>query len=376
MRVLHVVTLHTPDNAFGGPLRVAQNLATGLRGRGVDARMLALADGFDGAPPRHIGDVPALLYPARHVLPQFEVSGIISPSMLLSAHGLVRGADVVHVHLMRDLITLPMAVAARAAGVPLVLQTHGMVDPSDKPLANLLDRLAVRRLLCQADVLTYLTDTERQHQLAVARTELGNQARLVNGVAPARRRELPDAPPLVVYVARMQQRKRPEEFVKAIPGVLAKVPQARFVLAGPDSGSAAGVLELIDRLGVADAVRYVGALDHDEVLKLLGEATVSVLPSIEEPFPMSVLEGMSVGVPQVVTTTNGLSRDIRRVGAGRVVGDDCFAPAIVELLDPAVNEAASRAAWELTRETFSIDGVLSRLQGLYQRAVDRRGTGG
>ena len=30
LRVLHVVTLHTPENAFGGPTRVALNLARGL----------------------------------------------------------------------------------------------------------------------------------------------------------------------------------------------------------------------------------------------------------------------------------------------------------------------------------------------------------
>ncbi len=46
LRVLHAVTLHSPTGAFGGPVRVALNLAHGLRERGHEPRLLALADGF------------------------------------------------------------------------------------------------------------------------------------------------------------------------------------------------------------------------------------------------------------------------------------------------------------------------------------------
>ncbi|MFE3934426.1 hypothetical protein ACFXPJ_11710, partial [Streptomyces goshikiensis] len=50
MRVLHAVTLHSPSHAFGGPVRVALNLAKGLRERGHEARLLALVDPALGRP--------------------------------------------------------------------------------------------------------------------------------------------------------------------------------------------------------------------------------------------------------------------------------------------------------------------------------------
>ena len=51
----------------------------------------------------------------------------------------MRDYDVVHVHVARDFVTLPAATIARRAGVPYVLQPHGMIDPSDHALARPLD---------------------------------------------------------------------------------------------------------------------------------------------------------------------------------------------------------------------------------------------
>lgn len=68
MRVLHTVTLHSPTHAFGGPVRVALNLAKGLRARGHEARLLALGEGFEPWP-TSVEGVPAKLFPARRLLP-------------------------------------------------------------------------------------------------------------------------------------------------------------------------------------------------------------------------------------------------------------------------------------------------------------------
>lgn len=373
MRVLHAVTLFTPGNTFGGPVTVAQNLASGLRRRAVDARIVTIGAGFEHNLPQTIGDVPAFVYPARQVLPGLGFSGITSPSLLREARALVRGADVVHVHLARDLVTLPIAAAALYERKPLVLQTHGMVDPSDKLLAKPLDALVLRRLLREADVLAYLTGTERDFLEAVARQSLDhNLARLLNGVQPQSRRALPTGPPLIVYTARLQERKRPEQLVAAVPAVLRAYPDARFVLAGPDEGLAPRVRELITELGLDRSVSYVGALDLPETLNLLESASLSVLPSIDEPFPMSVLEALSFGVPNIVTHSNGLARAVEDAGAGRVVRDDDFATAIVDLLEPEVNERASQAAWHLSRATFSIDAVLDNLEDLYGQAIEAK----
>jgi len=371
VKALHVVTLHTPDNAFGGPMTVAANLCAELRRRGDEALLLTMGRGFGRSLPDTVQGVPAVVPPGYRLAPQLGMSGIVSPGALSRAVRLVRQADVVHVHLARDLLTAPVAALALQAGKPLVLQTHGMVDASDKRLAGVLDALLVRRVLRGARALLYLTELERTQLLEV----LGEPApqtlrRLVNGVPPADRRPAPEGPPLISYIARFQERKRPGDLVRAFGKVLEARPDARLVLAGPDEGELAATLDLVSALKLEQAVEYVGALDHEGVLGLLRRSSAYVLPAVDEPFPMSVLEALSVGVPAVVTTSNGLADDIGRAGAGRVVaGPDELAGAVLSLLDPAANEAASRVAHELSSRSFSLSAVTDTLQDVYGRVV-------
>lgn len=376
MRVLHVVTLHTPTNDFGGPTRVALNLSRGLRAKGVDARIATLGDGFTGPLPTELEGVPSFVHQARHVLPAFEVSGITSPGLLAKARRMVRGADVVHVHLMRDLITLPFALIALDAGVPLVVQTHGMIDPTEKLFAKAVDVLGMKRVLRNAAAILHLTEMERDGvQAVVPGTPLSTFHRLVNGVALQDRRPARDGrPPTVLYLARVQARKRPEDFVSAMPAVLAAHPDARFVLAGPDTGRLTEPMrELAAKLGVGHALECPGPLGHEDVLRRLREADVYVLPSVVEPFAVSILEAMSVGLPVVVTATGGLSPDVAAAGAGRITASDpaadnggLVAEAILELLEPEANAVASAAAWGLIRERFSIEAVVEDLLGVYE----------
>ncbi|MFH9367663.1 glycosyltransferase [Streptomyces sp. or20] len=385
MKILHVVTLHTPDHAFGGPTRVAFNLSRVQRAAGDDARVMALGDGFpEGELPSMVEGVPVHLFQARHLLPMFEVSGITSATLLRTARRMMRGADLVHVHLMRDLVTLPAALLALASRTPLVVQTHGMIDPTEKKVAQLTDLLGVRRVLREADAVLHLTEMERVDVNDVAApVPLTRTVRLVNGVRPQERKPArdPGRPPTVLFLARIQERKRPEDFVSAMPHVLARHPDARFVLAGPDTGALAGTLALARKLGVADSLDHVGPLEHDQVLAADREADVYVLPAIEEPFPVSVLEAMSVGTPVVITRTCGQAPDVAGAGAGRVidsrVGEDAanarkVADAILELLEPEAAERAGKAAWELVNEQFTIEAVTATLRRTYQDVVRRR----
>jgi glycosyltransferase involved in cell wall biosynthesis len=392
LKALHIVTLHTPTHDFGGPTRVALNLCRGLRARGDQAVVVALGDGFTGRGtreklPRTVDGVPVRLFQARHVLPRFEVSGITSPALLAAAPRMLRSADVVHVHLMRDLVTLPLAMLAARMGRPLVLQTHGMIDPTENRVARAVDVLGLRWVLKKADAVLHLTETERELTEAVVAPEpMGRAYRLVNGVAPQQARspgspgEGPGRPPTVLYCARIQEGKRPQDFIGAMPVVLDKHPDARFVLAGPDTGALADDMVALARsLGVEHALEHIGALDHAGVLERLRTSDVYVLPSIKDAFSVSVLEALSVGLPVVVTRTSGLAPDVAAAGAGRVVDSAPDDPenaarigrAVLELLDPAANAAASQAAWRLARDNFTLDTVVDTLRGVYGAVTER-----
>ena len=69
----------------------------------------------------------------------------------------------------------------------------------------------------------------------------------------------------------------------------------------------------------------------------MAAAYAYVLPSVDEPFPMTVLEAMAAGKPVIVTDSNGLAGAVRDYGAGIVVPGDS-AQALVEAMQRLVSE--------------------------------------
>ncbi|SFS94422.1 1,4-alpha-glucan branching protein domain-containing protein [Marininema halotolerans] len=109
---------------------------------------------------------------------------------------------------------------------------------------------------------------------------------------------------VVLFAGRLLIEKGITLLVEAIPYVLQKHPEAKFVLCG------AGQLEeyLVNRtteLGVSDKVMFTGFVDTESLHILYQIAEIFVLPSIHEPFGITVLEAMSYKTPVIVTDSCG-----------------------------------------------------------------------
>lgn len=368
MRIYSIVTLVSPDGEYGGPVRVAVNQARELRRQGHEVVICGGARGFDRVP-EELEGVPARLFPVMTVLPHSGFAGLTSPALLNWLARNVKTADLCHVHAARDLVTLPAAAIARAHMVPYVLQTHGMIDPSDNPLAAPLDAVLTKPLLINARRVLYLTDVERQGVSEVGGNRL-SLAELPNGVPHAEPADPdPSQGPDVLYLARLAPRKRPVLFVKAATRLAERFERARFTVIGPDEGEGAAVSAAIGASGHKDRIRWYGALGPEQTLERMRQASVYVLPSINEPYPMSVLEALSVGLPVVVTDTNGLAEIVQRSGAGAVIDDSeaALREAIGSLLsDLDGARAAGLLGRNYVREHLSMESIVHRLLELYK----------
>jgi len=100
----------------------------------------------------------------------------------------------------------------------------------------------------------------------------------------------------------------------------------------------------------------------------MAAATVYVLPSEREPYPMSVLEAMAVGLPVVVCDDCGLAAMIAKTGSGIV------AAGTGESLADAVSAILADPGWfgKRARETalgdFGMPDIAARLEVVYQLA--------
>lgn len=371
MRILSVVTLVTPLNEYGGPVRVAVNQAQALRERGHEVTLVAAERGWSGSVPIDVEGVPAMLRRARRLVPGTGFAGLAAPALLPWVLRRLPEIDVVHVHLARDLVTLPVAALVRAHRTPYVLQCHGMVDTSERRSARVLDALATRAVLHDAAAVLHLTDVEAREVEAVGGADLRLQ-HLPNGVPDGGD---PTAPTTVrvLFLARLAPRKRPELMVRLARRLARTAPQAEVVLVGPDEGSGRAVSEAVRKARDNGAVvRWEGPVAPGETLEHMRRASIYVLPAVDEPYPMSVLEAMSLALPVVVTDTCGLAPVVRAAGGGLVVGpsEDELVTAVERLLaDPAEARAMGVRGRAHVRAELSMSRIAERLELTYATAV-------
>jgi glycosyltransferase involved in cell wall biosynthesis len=366
MRILQVLTLLSPDAAYGGPARVALNQSAELIRRGHDVTVAAATRGYQVLPAKLDG-VPVRLFGVRNLLPGSKFSGMDAPGLAKWIRGSGTDFDVVHIHFTRDLVVLRAAGAARRHGIPYVLQTHGMVVPSNHPLAGPLDRFWTRKLLRDAKKVLYLTKQEREQLGKVARTQLA-LVPLGNGVPEYPAAGQRPGPPEVLFVARMHARKCPLVFVDMAKTLLDGGLDARFTLVGPDEGEGSAL-----RKALKDDPRisWEGALDPAAILQRMAAASIYVLPSVREPYPMSVLEAMSVGLPVVVRADCGLAPVVQRARCGIVADGEMqsFATAVKSILgDRLLARAMGERARETAHSEFGMRAIGERLIDVYNEA--------
>jgi glycosyltransferase involved in cell wall biosynthesis len=376
VRILHVLTLVTPENAYGGPVTVAFTQAAAQRSRGHRPVIAAAQRGFAAPAPTVLSGSAVRLFPARTAVPGAGYASLTAPGLHRWLLRHARQADVAHLHLARDLVTLPAAAVVRGLGVPYIVQTHGMVASSDHPLAAPLDRALTRDVLLAAERVLCLSAREvaavcevagRTVRSLIVPNGLPANGRSSDGTAGGK------APEEVLFLARMHERKRPLVFAEAASRLLAAHPDVRFSLVGPDEGQGEAVRRLAAARGAAGRLVWEGPVPPTEVPARLDRCTVYVLPAVDEPFGMSVLEAMARARPVVVTRSCGLAPSIAAHGAGLVVSDDDPA-ALAAAIDTLLNDPAERArmgerALRLARTEFGISRVVDLLEEAYHEAV-------
>jgi glycosyltransferase involved in cell wall biosynthesis len=366
-----VVTLVSDAGAYGGPVSVATSQLGELVRRGHEAGLLALWRGT-GAPPRTWDGVPLRARPAHALVPGTGFLGLMHPALLRDLWRAAGRADLLHVHAGRDLVSLTALAVAALRRTPFVAQTHGMVQPRHSLIAGLFDRLYVP-LLRRARCCLALDDSERTGLRSVFGGRAPRIELIGNGVDEPRDDETPASggTPDVLFLARLHPVKRPVAFVEAAAEVHARLPGARFTLCGADEGELPAVRQAIERHRLTDVVRYGGALTHGEALRRLTDATVYVLPSSSEVFPMSLLEALAAGTPTVSTEGCGIASELAALGASVVTDGSprALADAVVALLcDETRRKELAQAGRQAVRERYGISAVADRLEEIYRDA--------
>jgi glycosyltransferase involved in cell wall biosynthesis len=154
--------------------------------------------------------------------------------------------------------------------------------------------------------------------------------------------------PYVLLTNRHYPQKRFDLAIRAMAEVRKRHPRVQLVVPGPPTSHTESLKLLVAKLGLEQAVLFLGAITEKELQNLYEGAAVYVYPAPEEDFGMGVIESMSKGVPVVAWNQAGPTVTVApRTGylaEPLEVGD--YADGICRLLeDRAENQATGECAF-------------------------------
>jgi len=358
----------------GGSGVVATELGKHLAARGHSVAFISYAN------PLRLGELPPRVcyhevdQESHVLLKQFPHSLTLTAKMVEVAR--THKLQILHVH-----YAIPFAAAAILArqiapelNLKVVTTLHGTditlvgSSPSFKPVTQ----WSIEQSDAVTAVSRYLRD-ETYRQLPVKK-----QIEVVyNFIDPDRHavREARCIPQkkserqvTLMHISNFRPLKRTEDVVRIFARVHDQM-DARLVLIGdgPDYGR---TRDLVEKLGLTDAVRYVGVVD--EVAPLLKAADVLLLPSETESFGLVALEAMASGVPVVASDVGGLPEVVEHGVSGFLapVGDiDAMAAYCMRILEDCGDSKQFSLAARARAAIFDYRTIIPQYERVYEQAL-------
>jgi glycosyltransferase involved in cell wall biosynthesis len=381
LRVLQVVPTYYPAVRYGGPIRSVHGLASALVRRGHEVHVYTTnLDGPDNL------DVPTdrpVMLDGVHVH-YFPVPALRrlawSPAMGHALRANAADFDLLHLHSVFNWPPQAAARAARRAGVPYLLAPRGMlvrnvIRGKSRWAKTAWIELFERQMLARAAGLHATADIEIADVRALGLRFAASYC-VQNGVewprdfAPLEQGPFAALPrPYALFLSRISWKKGLDRLIRAWK----LVPELPLIIGGnDDEGLIPKLTELAHREGVAQRVRFVGAVADRDKWALYANARLLVLPSYNENFGNVVAEAMAVSCPVVVTRAVGIAPLVEEYGAGVVCGDEPadIAMAVTRLaFDPELRAACGRGGRAAVDANLSWEAVGARMEQVYEEVI-------
>ncbi len=294
----------------------------------------------------------------------FSASGINELKRIIKE----RKPDVIHTH-----ASLSARIAAKLCKVPVVHTRHCLEGKKSFPknkiygfINNFLSSHVIG--VSKAVVQNLREDGIKEKKLSL----------VYNGVTPLKsytpeekqqaRRDfgIAEGDIAVGLVARLEEVKNPLLFARAAKIVLQKVPQAFFVIAG-DGSLKKQMEEEIEP--IAHRVRMTGYIA--DVERVYNALDILTLTSVSEALSISLIEGMSLGVPVISTDSGGPKEMIDDGKSGFIVpnqNEQALADAIIKLIEnPSLRKQFGEEGQKTAQEKFTSNKMAQSIEQIYKK---------
>lgn len=176
----------------------------------------------------------------------------------------------------------------------------------------------------------------------------------------------------ILFLGRLGTRKGTYDLLSAIKKIDNDIDfNIKVYLCG--DGEIEEVKKDVTDLGIQHRVAHVGWIGKKEKEEFFNNASINILPSYNEGLPMTILETMAYGIPNISTNIASIPEVIEDGENGYLItpGDiDSLAGKIIELVDNAeLRLSLSISSYNTISSKFSLESNVNKLKKIYSSLV-------
>ena len=286
--------------------------------------------------------------------------------------------DIVHTHLYKA--NLAGRIAAKLAGVPVIIANEHSVDSwknffqrlNDRVLAGITNKIIVVSNAVRDFYVNKIGIPEDKIITIYNGVDIPKFQTYVNANKKKEEFGIKSDEKVITTIGRLNQEKGHYYFLKAAQIIGKKKTNVKFLIVG--DGPLENLLKSMSNdLEIAKNVIFAG-LRHD-IPQILAISDVSVSASLREGFSITILESMAAGKPVVVTDVGGNSEVVKHGETGFIIppqSPEALASYSLNIINN--QELAKKMGQEAKKRVlnFSIDRMVRKTEATYDRLIYRK----
>jgi len=257
--------------------------------------------------------------------------------------------------------------------VPVIFHHHGAEFNDFYASQPEKRKRYIGKTLAEADLNLLLS--KRQEEDILSKSPEAKVDYLYNSVGVKQENPYGEKNTCIVTIGRLGQRKGTYDLLEAlrqIDGLLPEEVKAAFC----GDGDVEQIKERVEEYGLSHRVVHIGWVENDAKKEWIQKAMMHILPSYREVLPMSILETMAEGIPNISTKIASIPEVIEDGENGFLIepGDvQALKQSILTLAgDEALRRRFSRNSHEKIRTEFSLEHNIAKLEMIFLRLAHGR----
>jgi glycosyltransferase involved in cell wall biosynthesis len=379
MNVL-LATDYFPPHIGGGVEQVTYHIAVELVRRGHEVAVVTL-NTCNASPMENLNGIHVYRAAPIELTNILGIQSSISREVVKLMREVCRReqSDVLHANNLYFYTTIAACLNLKSLGIPLVTTLHvGSISELDgiaHYAATIYERSIGRWILRKSNHIVAVSQAVKRHAetLGMDPCKVSVIPNAVDTLKfrPPSLEDKRDGVVRVGFIGRLISNKGAQYLVEAAPHILRDFSNVEFQIAG-DGPMLHELEHRVEQLGIEDAFNFLGTVRSN--VEFIQSCDILVRPSLTDGMPLTVLEAMACGVPNVATRIGGTPEILQDADTGYLVQ-----PKSVDELVSRISKLAADAelrtemgyrARGFIEKYYSWDQAVDQLSAIYESVLN------